>query len=452
VATTSPASAPLTFQQELIWSIIQKNHSASHRTAYALRLVGALHVEFLRGSLDAAVRRHASLRTRIIVVDGVPQQVIDEPAAYRLPIVNCAADALESDPDADARYFVGKFLAQRVDLAAGPLFDVKLFRLSDREHVLAIVVHHIISDHMSDVLLFKELWSSYESLVSGARTLLADIPLQYRDYAGWQSSTRPRWMAQHGSYWKQKLAGAVPIQMPIDGGLESVQPHSTAELRMSFDEPLSSALHDLARRQRTMPALILVALYAALVSRWCRQNSFVIPFAVSGRHFPEHLNVIGSFAHLLFLRVELTGHETFLDLLKLITAEFFSAWRHLDHGKVCRDAPELTHGTLWEWLSWCPSELRGTYTPSEWNGRSDLPAVDSFSVKNATAEERRQESEIALYFWNSPEGIRGHGHYRADLFTPGTIDRFLRALRLLGAHVARDPLAHVASFQTCDPY
>lgn len=445
--SNSPSqSAPLTFQQEVFWSYLKKYNIGNGLMTFSLRLLGELNVESLRRSIDVVIRRHESLRTKIVVIDETPTQQVNEPCEYELQVVDVFGNRDDCDVDDEVRLIVGKFFSQSVDLTMGPLFEVRLIRLRPRDHVLAVAVHHIISDGMSAVLLLRELTSVYGCLVGGIQPSLPHVPLQYPEYAIWQRCAHFRWWEKHGDYWNKRLAGAVRLRIPADHGVENVKPYTPAEFKISFGEAPSRGLMDLARRDGRMPGLVMLALFSYVASCWCNQRDFVIPFTVSGRHLPEQRNMMGFFAQALLLRIEMTGDETFRDLLKLVTKEFLSAHEHLDFGSLFSEVPDLYRGSNLNWLPWNLSELTEVIALREGAcGNSDLK-IESFPVETKLAEDVIMEGELGLAFWHTNEGIAGGGCYRADLFTANTVQRFSQDLLTISELVIRDPCARLASF------
>src|SRR5260370_42122905 len=74
------------------------------------------------------------------------------------------------------------------DLRADRLMRVQLLQLSEQEHVLSMVMHHIVSDGWSAEVLIEEVTKLYESYVHGGSgaEVLAPLPIQYAGYAQWQ--------------------------------------------------------------------------------------------------------------------------------------------------------------------------------------------------------------------------------------------------------------------------
>jgi hypothetical protein len=190
-------SAPLTVQQEWLWGMVQQYRTWNFCLyTFALRLSGPLNVELLRKSLETLVRRHGALRTRIVSVDGQARQQIDEVLEYHLEVVSFRNNS-QSQNEVSARSYIDDLFTRRIDRGDGHLFEVRLLKLADRVHVLALAIHHIISDAFSLSLMFRELWLLYAELSQGHRCSLTGSPPQYADYASWQRKGDCDWRETH---------------------------------------------------------------------------------------------------------------------------------------------------------------------------------------------------------------------------------------------------------------
>jgi hypothetical protein len=444
--------APLTFQQEVYWDFFCSNDPTwNHFISFALRLRGMLDVDVLSKAMSALTARHESLRTRICPVAGTLMQEIDEPDKDKLQVLNLSADG-GTDIDEPTRRYVERLFRKRVDPGVDPTFEAHLLILPYDEYVLAVGVHHVLSDAMSISLFFRELWVLYGDFLRGRPSSLPEVPMQYSDYASWQHRTRARWLQEHGGYWKARLAGTSRLRLPIDNGSRNIRPFSASPLHIKFGETLSSALHDLARSEKTSLALVLLAVYSAVSSFWCKQRDFVIPFNVTGRCKAEHVNVMGLFFHSLPLRVELNGTETFIELLQRISREFFTAHQHTDSGTLMREVPHLYEGTILQYLSLQPEEVSGISSPPEGeNGNLSL-IIEPFHVEqNVLPETFHLQSDIRLGYQDTAQGIHVYVVYRADLFTENTMQAFFADLSLFSDFVTKDPHAIIKSFGELSP-
>ena len=208
------APLPLSFGQERLWFLDQLDPaSPAYNIAFTVSLRGDIDVDALRAALDAVIARHEVLRSTFPDSGGTP--VLEFATGFHLPLdiedfSTESADAFQSR--------LAKISVRPFDLASGPLLRAGLFRLGPDEHRLLVVIHHIISDGISNGIFFTDLAAHYEAAVSGVEPMLPALPVQYADYASWQRDflAGDRFDGQR-TYWMQQLAGAPPaLELPTD--------------------------------------------------------------------------------------------------------------------------------------------------------------------------------------------------------------------------------------------
>ncbi len=98
------------------------------------------------------------------------------------------------------------------DLATGPLVRVKLIKLDDDEHVLTLVMHHIVSDGWSIEIIVKEISQLYFAFAAGEQSPLSELPIQYGDYAVWQRDwLQGEVLESRLQYWKSQFERAPEV-------------------------------------------------------------------------------------------------------------------------------------------------------------------------------------------------------------------------------------------------
>ncbi|MFL5539875.1 MAG: condensation domain-containing protein, partial [Longimicrobiaceae bacterium] len=201
-------TAPTSFAQERLWFIDRlEPGSAVYNLSAAWRLGGVLDEAVLERSLSEIVRRHEALRTTFGEVDGSPVQVIAPFSGFSLPVEDLSALG-EADREAALRRRAGEEARRAFDLSAGPLFRAALLRLGAEEHVLLLSMHHIVSDGWSTGVLFRELSALYAAYREGRESPLAELPVQYADYAVRQrEQLAGEVLDRQLAYWKERLAG-----------------------------------------------------------------------------------------------------------------------------------------------------------------------------------------------------------------------------------------------------
>ncbi|HEY7637471.1 MAG TPA: condensation domain-containing protein, partial [Gemmatimonadales bacterium] len=178
--------APLSFAQQRLWFLEQLYPGTPlHNMARLIRLSGELDSAVLQRTLNAIVARHEVLRTSIVSPGGIPVQVVAQPSSIPMQRIDLSGFA-GAEREAATRRLVSEECRRPFDLTRGPLFRAMLLRLGPQEHFLLLTMHHIISDAWSRGILSRELTAFYEAFSRGTPVPLAELPIQYADYAVWQ--------------------------------------------------------------------------------------------------------------------------------------------------------------------------------------------------------------------------------------------------------------------------
>ena len=208
---------PLSAAQQRLWFLDDLTSGGTeYNTGIGLRLSGELDIAALREALDALANRHESLRTTFNTVDGHGVQVVAEECDLPLRI----ADMSVIEPglrEAAVERALTAELSLPFDLRRGPLTKVTLLRLAANEHILLLGQHHIVTDGWSVKVLVDELTELYSAHVRGTAAALPELPIQYPDFASWQREqlSGPA-LAEHLDYWRRKLSGLEPFELPTD--------------------------------------------------------------------------------------------------------------------------------------------------------------------------------------------------------------------------------------------
>jgi hypothetical protein len=417
--------------------------------AYEFRLSGAWSIQRLQTSLDEVIRRHGSLRTRVITVEGVARQQVDAPRTAcleSLPVAGASTEQIE----ANARRLCEEFYALSLDPAVGPLFDVRLLKLADHEHWLVLRMHRLIADCSSMDQVARELWLQYAQLLQSRSLPDQTNPTQYSDYVLWQQRTDRDWSQRHASYWKQRLAGATHLRWPADARVAEIARGALGRMNRQFENDLSAELRNFARDARTLAANVMLAIYVAVLWRRCAQKDFILPCKIAGRH-AEHKSVVGYFTQILYLRIELDGGETFSELLSRLSKEFFRALAHQDFGRVATRNPDLLAGTFFQWITWNADHGLKQAVPA-------APDPAQLSVERIALADFGENHTavppglvaVEVTFFDTAQGIYASGVYRADLFAPNTMESFMEELHSATKELIRTPHSKLPPAATRD--
>ena len=256
-----PGALPLSFAQARLWFLDQlEPGNPAYNLALGVRLEGRLEEDALEAALREVERRHEVLRTRLVVVDDEPCQVVDPPRPWHLPRVDLRGLAAEAAAREQRRLAAAEAKVP-FDLARGPLWRAVLLALGERENVLLLTQHHIASDGWSMGILVREVAALYVALRAGLPSPLPELPVQYADFTLWQR----QWLAGEVlqaqlDYWAGQLAGMPPaLELPTDRPRPGTSSRSGSALHR-FATPLSE-LRALGQRKNVTLFILLMTAF-----------------------------------------------------------------------------------------------------------------------------------------------------------------------------------------------
>jgi Condensation domain len=417
---------PLSFAQQRLWFLDQlEPNRAIYNVSSGFRLTGPLGIDALERSLNEIIRRHEVLRTIFSTVDGQPVQVILPSLVIPLPLINIS-DGSERDQEHEVRHLCTKEAQRPFDLARGPLIRATLLRLDQQDHVLLLILHHIVSDGWSRGVLFRELSALYEAYSEGKASPLPALPAQYADFAIWQR----QWMQgelleKHLAYWKTRLAGAPPVlNLPTDHPRPMMQTFRGAAEQVALPKELTDELRALSRRENATLFMTLLAVFKVLLHRSSGQSDIVVGTDVANRCRLDIEGLIGFFVNTSVLRTRLSGNPTFRELLHRVREVALGAYEHQDLPfeklvEELRPARSLSHHPLFQVM------LVLHNTPG-----ADLQ-LPGLAIRPVQLPVENVVFDLSLQVWETAEGLRCVLKYNTDLFEAATARRFLEDFEIV---------------------
>jgi amino acid adenylation domain-containing protein/non-ribosomal peptide synthase protein (TIGR01720 family) len=421
---------PLSSGQQRLWFLDQfEPGSTEYVSPTVLRLRGELDADALDTALTALVERHESLRTTFDTVDGVGTQVVHPPHGVRVPLLDLSA---ATDRDGALRELLAQEASHPFDLRGGPLLRTRLVRLAPGEHVLVLVLHHIVTDGWSSGVLLRELSAFYTAAVRHEDAALPALPVQYADFALWQRDrlSGPLLDDQLG-YWRRQLDAVPPLELPTDRPRPVVRTRNGALLEFSVPAGTTAALRALSRGQDGTLFMTLLAACQSVLARWSGQDDVAVGTVVAGRERPELEGLIGFFVNTLVLRSAVDVTRPFVDLLRDVRATVLDAFAHQDvpFDRVVEDLQPVRDTSR---TPLCQVAVLLHNTPG---GNPGLPGlrVEEIAPPVVTAT-----FDLLVQFQESGDGLDAVINYNTDLFDAATAERLAGWLRLVLDGVAAD--------------
>ncbi len=415
----------LSFAQRRLWLLHQMGSGAAYNMQLVLGISGPLDRVALERALAATLARHAVLRTRYACVDGQPLAVVEPEPSLPLTLVDRSGMA-GRERERALRELVVRETETAFDLERAPLLRASLLRLGREEHVLVLVLHHILADAWSLEVLVREIAAHYGASVTGARPDLPPLPVQYSDYAAWQHERLDgEALGTHLEHFRRRLDGASTIlDLPTDRPRPAVQTFSGDAQPFALGADLAASLRAAGREHGVTVAMLCLAAFHALLARVSGQRDLVLGMPVANRLRSEVEGLVGMFVNTLALRVDASDDPEFGELLQRVQQACLDGYEH----------QELPFEKLVEEL-----------LPERDLGRTPLFQV-LFSMNAARSEPigsagvtlrvlpfqlTRVRFDLELHLFEGATDIEGLLAYNTDLFDAETIARWLGHFRRL---------------------
>ncbi|GAB3390087.1 non-ribosomal peptide synthetase [Lysobacter fragariae] len=434
---------PLSAPQQRMWFFerLQPGTAAYHVFAY-FRLDGALDAQALQDALTKVVQRHDALRTSFDEVAGEARQTVAATVAFQLARIDLSQlPAAEREAQAQRECDIETDCP--FDLARAPLLRATLLRLSDDQHILLIVMHHIVSDAWSIGVLLEEVAQLYNASVDATPVALAEPAVQFGDAVLWQTSpAHARKVEAQQAFWQEALAGTTGLlDLPTDRPRSPVPLGRGERFVVQLPQALVDDISELARREGATLFMALLAAFQTLLGRLSGQDDVVVGTPVANRRRTEFESVVGLFVNTLAMRGDLGGDPSFRHLLA----------RTRTH---CLDALEQSEAPLERVIDSLRIERAPGRTPLFQtmfvlqNTHNAPLALRGITAKAMMPPMRAARFDLTLALEeDAGHGLDGVIDFDADLFETATIERLARQYEMLlrGAIAHPDlPLSRIA--------
>ena len=405
--------------QQRFWLLAQldRTNPSFHMPA-CVRLSGPLSHGCLEKSFLHLVQRHESLRTTFEEIDDELAQIISPARSFSLPTTDLSS-VPAAQRDARLQQLIQEEASRSFDLEKGPLLRAHLFRLSENDHALLTVIHHILADGWSQRVIQDDLWAVYAALSENRQPSLVPLAIQYSDFTAWQKDWLDSSEAQeHLEFWKKKLSGDLPIlDFPTDRP-PSNRPASRGAIEtLLLPEDLTTALRSWSKSQNVTVFTVMLSAFAVLLSRASKLEDVLIGSPVANRR-PETEPLIGPFAGPVCLRIDLSGNPALQEVVSRVRDVTIDALSHTDLPfEVLLDNIKVRtidgRKPLFQFYFF----YQAAFLQPRQVGPLQITPLSTFSVGIPF--------ELQLGIIERQEGLRAQLEYNPDLFDEPTIQKVL---------------------------
>ena len=435
---------PLSYTQRRVWFLQQlfpKNRAYNMSEVWRIR--GSLDIKALQLALNQVVKRHSSLRTSFVEIEGKPMQIVSDTSEIQI-----AVNDLRHLPSRERKQEYSALITAEgdylFDLTHGPLIRLSLIRLSTEDQILSLTLHHIITDEWSNDIFWRDLSAFYQIARGMEAQAPVDPAIQYIDYAAWQ-----RQQIGNGNldgqlnYWREQLAGELPLlQLPYDYPRPAQQTLRGGLVHLTLPDELLPALKVLGRQSGATLFMTLLAAFQALLYRYGSEQDVFTGTPIANRQRPETKDVMGMFINTVVLRTNFSEHFNFLQLLEQVRQTTFNALANQDLPfdvlvKELHPQRDLSYNPLFQTMF--------VFNADEVERRLPDTMFDQVATDIGVSK-----FDLTLFAREANGRLLSTLEYNSDLFEPATAKRMLNHWQVLLEGIIANPQALISTLPLLD--
>ncbi|WP_110471408.1 non-ribosomal peptide synthase/polyketide synthase [Williamsia limnetica] len=441
VAPADTVRIPLSAAQQRVWFINRSDPgSGAYNIPFRLKLRGELDHAALHLALRDVVERQQILRTVFPLDEQGPfQRVLStEDVADQLDLRTVTVEPAQAESVSRELAGEGFDLGEQIPLRA------RLLQVTETEHRLVIVLHHIAADGLSLPPLAHDLSVAYAARHAGQAPQWQPLPIQYSDFSVWQQSqlendTDSNSIAAQLEYWVNTLSD-LPAQteLPIDRPRPAEPTMRAGGHSLTLDADVHRGLLALsgAPGEQTM-FTVVHALIVTLLRRMAADDDISVGTPVGGRGDDALDQLVGMFVNTVVLRTPVSKSDTFSDLITRLQAVTLDALAHADAPfeqvvqELNPDRSNSSHPLFQVSIAVNENARVTIELPGVSVDAAPIPTgVIKFDLQFTITEHLNEQGE--------PGGVEVEIEYASDLFDHSTI----RALGKRLQRLARGVLTH----------
>ncbi len=427
---------PASFAQKRLWFLEQfEPGSPLYVIPVAVKVKGELNKNVLRDSINEIVKRHEVLRTSFKSTDGNVFQVIHPELKIDIKEIDLSK---EENKNEKLNEILEVENTKPFDLTVLPLFRVTLVSLSDKEKVLIIPMHHIISDNWSTAIFVKELLTIYKNKLNGKENGLEDLPVQYADFSVWQlERIKKKLYKEQTGYWINKLSGSNDtLDIITDYKHPAAQTFNGSFELFEIPENILGRLKQIAKETDTTLFMILISAFQIMLYKFTNQNDINIGTPIANRNRAEIEGLIGFFINTLVMRADLSGNPIFKELLQRTKTTAYEAYQNqdvpfeeiVDKLKLERDLSKTALFQVMFVLN---------------NARMEKLELPGMQFEVLDVDTKTTKFDLVLSITEADNQLKGKFEYNTDLYKSFTIKQMIKAFVKILNDVSVNPALHI---------
>lgn len=263
-------------------------------------------VSKLENALNKLIERQPSLRTYFDVENEQVVQKIKDKVEFKL---ETSSNIIK---DKQLKSFFESFV-KPFNLSTAPLFRAEIVEMENGKALLAIDMHHIISDGTSLSVLVNDVCKIYND------EELPKLKIDYKDYAVWENNKlKNEDFKDAEDYWLGQFKNEIPVLNLPTKPRPAVQSFNGNKVYTEIDKASTEKINNLAKELGVTPYMILLSAYYILLSKYTSQDDIIVGSPVVNRPSSELYDVVGMFVNSLPLRASIDSTLAFKNFVNNI--------------------------------------------------------------------------------------------------------------------------------------
>jgi len=315
----------LSLGQKGLWMIHKfAPHSNEYNVPICLKVRSKLDLGLLKQAFAHVVESHEQLSCFILEHEGNPYLVPQPFQSHWFTHTNSA-----DIPEQELKSLLRIEAKQPFDLSSGPLVRMKVYRRSEDEYIILIVIHHIVFDGASTPIFLNALFSSYEKIASSDSTL-EPVTYSYEQYVNWEHNYLSSEKADEDrQYWITELEGAPSsLLLDIENLASTKKGINGATQATLLNREYCKLVKDKCRQLRINPSTMFLGVFQMLLERYSGEHDLVIGVPTMGRPKLEFYDIVGYFINMMPIRQKLEKQKRLSEHLAALNHKFAESIDH----------------------------------------------------------------------------------------------------------------------------
>ena len=425
--------APATESQTEIWAsclIGDTEASCAFNECFTIVLTGDFNKQAMSRALQDVVDMHQALKTTFSA-EGTHICVFKN-INVEIDFHDISSKTAEQK-DAYIKAHNKQYVLTPFDLINGPLFKTSLFKLSEKEHYLTFVVHHIVCDGWSIGIMMQDLSQLYSAHAKGEYINLPKAT-PFSDYAVAEIAlSKSQSFKETEDYWIRQFEGSEhTLNLPVDFPRPALRTYKSHREDYTLNSALANEVKKLGKSTGSSFVTTLLAAFEVFLHQLTGQDEIIVGLPAAGQPATDNYRLVGHCVNLLALRSFPKGDLSFKNYLKQRRSDVLDAYDHQLY----------TFGSLLKKLNIARDPSRVPLVPVMFNidmGIDDDVAFYGLKHRLISNPREFENFELFLNIAGQEEAPTLEWSYNTQLFKAATIKRMMDGFEFLLAELVKEP-------------